>query len=138
MSTLVVDASVAAKWFLEEPDSAIAETYLASDASLLAPQLIHQEVAGAILRAYRTGRLGRPEAEAALRALGRMLASSAIGLFPNEGMQARAEAIALDLKHPLPDCLYLALAQREGAELITADAVFAQRAAPGFPFVRLL
>lgn len=31
-------------------------------------------------------------------------------------------SLALSLRHKVPDCLYLALAQREGAALATADA----------------
>lgn len=33
-----------------------------------------------------------------------------------------AMSLALSLRHKVPDCLYLALAQREGAALATADA----------------
>lgn len=50
----------------------------------------------------------------------------------------RAEAIALDLKQALKDCLYIALAERVGGELITSDTTLLARAAPHFPFVKPL
>ena len=33
----------------------------------------------------------------------------------------RALAIALDLRHPVYDCFYLALAEARGSRLVTAD-----------------
>ena len=43
-------------------------------------------------------------------------------------MIPEAVALATKLKHPLPDCLYLAVAIRAGAELVTADRPFHDRA----------
>jgi predicted nucleic acid-binding protein len=42
---------------------------------------------------------------------------------------AQALRLALSLGHKVPDCLYLALAEREGASLATADARLARLAA---------
>jgi predicted nucleic acid-binding protein len=42
-------------------------------------------------------------------------------LVPDEELRLRALEIALNLKHPIYDCFYLALAEREGAALISAD-----------------
>ena len=38
-----------------------------------------------------------------------------------ESLQEQALALAIDLKHPVYDCFYLALAERENAPLVTAD-----------------
>src|SRR5262245_39797495 len=54
---IVVDASIAAKWYLNEPGSAQAAAILTSDDVLLAPALIRLEVNGAIIRRYREGKL---------------------------------------------------------------------------------
>ena len=39
----------------------------------------------------------------------------------DEELRGRALAIAVDLNHPIYDCFYLALAEREHAPLISAD-----------------
>ena len=41
---------------------------------------------------------------------------------------AKALLLAITLKHAVPDCLYLALAEQEGAALATADARLASLA----------
>ena len=46
--TLVVDASVAVKWFLPEIDSDQALALLASDAVFHAPELLRLEIANAL------------------------------------------------------------------------------------------
>jgi predicted nucleic acid-binding protein len=53
----VVDASVAAKWFVAEPDSEKALALLDQGERFLAPSIIRVEVAGAISRRFREGRL---------------------------------------------------------------------------------
>ncbi len=40
---------------------------------------------------------------------------------PDRALQAEALALACHLDHPFVDCLYLALARREAAALLTAD-----------------
>lgn len=40
---------------------------------------------------------------------------------PDRHLQAEALALACHLNHPVYDCLYLALARREAATLISAD-----------------
>ena len=50
----------------------------------------------------------------------------------------RHRELALHLAHPLADCLYLALAERLGVALITADRAFARRAARRSNLVQIL
>jgi len=42
-------------------------------------------------------------------------------LEPDRHLQAEALALACHLNHPVYDCLYLALARREAASLISSD-----------------
>jgi predicted nucleic acid-binding protein len=51
-----------------------------------------------------------------------------IRLIEDERVVAQALRLALSLGHKVPDCLYLALAEREGAGLATADARLARLA----------
>jgi predicted nucleic acid-binding protein len=114
--TLVVDASVAALWVLEQDGSARA-SMLRDEGGLIAPSLIAAEIGSAIWKAVRRGAVTRAEALVAMEAV--LLPFEA--LFPTEQLRGRALALAMELEHPIYDCFYLALAERESAGLITAD-----------------
>ncbi len=43
-------------------------------------------------------------------------------IVPTEELAGAALRFAIDLRHPIYDCFYLALAEREEATLVTADA----------------
>ncbi|OHC81211.1 MAG: hypothetical protein A3G73_01560 [Rhodospirillales bacterium RIFCSPLOWO2_12_FULL_67_15] len=53
---VVVDASVAAMWFLPEPHSESAALLLDAKCELIAPDLMRLEVANALAQAARAGR----------------------------------------------------------------------------------
>lgn len=113
---LVLDASVAIKWFKEEPGSDIAER-VALSGDLVAPDLLLVEVGNAGWRAVRMGLMRREQTFAIPTALRRY-----IGEFrPIEPLVPRALAIAHMLDHPLYDCVYLALAESLARPVITAD-----------------
>jgi predicted nucleic acid-binding protein len=61
-----------------------------------------------------------------------------VALIPDDDDLPEACAIALELRHPVPDCLYLAAAWRLGSPLITADRRFARRAATRHAPVRVV
>jgi predicted nucleic acid-binding protein len=117
--TFVVDASVAVKWILPESGSSAAAALRKLNNDLSAPSLIAVEVGNALWRAVRRGSVTRSEAlegfEAALISLQ--------SLIPIEELRVRALTLAIELRHPIYDCFYLALAQRENALLVTADEV---------------
>jgi predicted nucleic acid-binding protein len=115
--TLVVDASVAAKWVLPEPGSAEAATLRTQDPDLIAPSLVVAEIGNAIWKTVLRGDTGRADAPNALRAAVRHYSR----LIADEMVVARAMELALELNHPIYDCFYLALAERERAPLISAD-----------------
>jgi predicted nucleic acid-binding protein len=114
---LVVDASVAVKWFVTEPGSQEALNLAHRDEPLIAPELIVAEVVNAMWRRIVTGAIEQSQAEDVPRALAEMFAE----LWPMTPLASRALAIAAELRHPAYDCLYLALAERENARLITSD-----------------
>jgi predicted nucleic acid-binding protein len=78
------------------------------------------------------------DVEITLRAWFRALADGDVALLPNEDHIEAAAKLALDMQHPLPDCLYLAAAERLGVALITADRAFARRAERRSDLVQLL
>jgi predicted nucleic acid-binding protein len=124
--SLIVDASMAVKWFVEEPGSAEAERLLERE-GLVAPSLILAEVANALWK--RVGRRAATleQAVVALDRIPRVLSE----LHAIEPLCAEAIRLAVQHDHPIYDCFYVALARREGAPLITADrkmAALAERA----------
>jgi predicted nucleic acid-binding protein len=136
---IVVDASIAAKWYLHEPGSQEAAALLRSASPLLAPALIRVEVTGAITRRHRQGLLSLERARQACELWDADLAGGALRLLPDETLIAPARAIAFQIRHAIQDCLYLATAAEAGAtRLVTANPTFHARAAPAFPIVDLL
>ena len=135
---IVIDASIAAKWYLHEPGSLEAAAFFTSDTTLLAPALIRIEVTGAILRRFREGLLSRERAVEACDMWDADLTAGAVQVVPDDELLAPARDIALRIKHAIQDCLYLAAAvEAGGARLVTADHTFHTRAAQAFPFVEL-
>ena len=135
---IVLDACIAAKWYLHEPGSEEAAALLTSSPVLIAPELIRVEVTGAILRRFREGLLSLDRAREACDLWDADLAGGAIRLVPDAKLLAAARAIALQIRHTIQDCLYLAAAVEAGRmRLVTADRTFHARAAKTFPFVDL-
>ncbi len=107
-------------------------------ATLIAPAHVAVEVASAITRRHRQGAIARIDAESALAKARRFFVQASIALTPDTQLLPRAEEVALDLKHALKDCLYVALAEREKCDLVTTDVTLLARAGAQFPFVRAL
>ncbi|MFZ0610404.1 MAG: type II toxin-antitoxin system VapC family toxin [Xanthobacteraceae bacterium] len=115
---LVVDASVAVKWVVPEVGSERATAIRAMDEDLIAPSLVYAEIGNAIWRAVLRGEMTAPEARQQLRAA----VAHYRHIVPLQDLADDALALATRLRHPIYDCFYLALADRERCALITADA----------------
>ena len=123
-AAIVVDASVALKWFVEEPDSGVARGLVASGATLIAPDLVVAEACNAAWRLARRGELVAAQADIVAADLALAFAE----LVPLAGLAASTTALARELDHPVYDCFYLALAVERDAVVVTADARFVARA----------
>ncbi|MDE0098771.1 MAG: type II toxin-antitoxin system VapC family toxin [Truepera sp.] len=115
---LVVDASVAIKWLVEEEGSETATRLLKGDHELHAPRLMVSEVTNALWRKARLGEIERGEAGTLAAAIAEM----PLHWYDDEVLGADAARLALALDRPVYDCVYLALAYRIGGQVVTADA----------------
>jgi predicted nucleic acid-binding protein len=134
----VVDASVAVKWLFEEQDSEAAEALLISagenNLKLVAPAILPAEVANALWKRMRRGDMDRRKT----LETGQRFEEICPLLLPIEDLVQRALELAIDSRHPVYDCLYVALAEGLPADLITADERLYRAFAHDFPGVHLL
>lgn len=115
MKPAVFDASVAVRAFIRGPRYRQAEAAIDRYA-MVAPALIVTEVANAIWKYHRRGDMDRATSLDVIRRF-----AVYPELRPDLTLQPEALQIACDYEHPVYDCLYIALARREGLPLISAD-----------------
>jgi predicted nucleic acid-binding protein len=125
---VVLDASVAVRWIVPERGSEEAAALLGESLAWLAPRLLVTEAASALRRKVSGGELSGDVASHALGTIVDAIDDGVIQLAEDEHLVAAALALAITLDRKLPDCLYLALAEREGAALATADRVLIRTA----------
>jgi len=128
---LVIDASVAVKWLIEEEGTPQALA-LRRVARLIAPDLITAECANIFWKKVQRGELIPEEALLAAR----LLQAADVELMPTRSLLEAATRVAIELDHPAYDCLYLALAVDRNCRLVTADERFRRklREGRGAPF----
>jgi predicted nucleic acid-binding protein len=129
---LVVDASVALKWYLKEEGRPEAMA-LRKRGDIIAPELIISETVNGLWKTVRRKLIPREQVDAAVRVLRKPFTD----LVPLHELAESAWVIAHELDHPAYDAFYLALAEREGCAFVTADARLAGKTA-GTRFAALI
>ena len=136
--SLVVDASVVAKWLLPEPDAdravALRERAEFEGVALLAPDVLAAEVASVVWKRVIRGQLEPIEAE-------RLFSTFALMsplLVRIDGLAHEALRLSLRFRRSVYDCLYLALAFRRSCDLVTADEKLFNALNGLVPHLRLL
>ena len=137
---IVLDASVAVKWYARESFTSDALDLLQDlHGNIAVPDIFLSEVIGALVR--------NANIEKTLRNASIASISRFASLFANKWVHAertdprkmeQASRLALDLGHPLKDCIYLALAMELGCDLVTCDTRFAAKAKGVWAGVRVL
>jgi predicted nucleic acid-binding protein len=117
---VVVDASVAIKWFVPEVHSGAARHLLRDGIALLAPDLIWAEVANALWRKWRDRELAAEHVEGILNDFRRY----PLRVCSGESLYDVAWPVARGSGRTFYDSLYLALAMSNGCRLVTADLRF--------------
>ena len=132
----VVDASIGFKWLVIEPltDKArrLRDGFRNAVHELLAPDRFSTEVANALAVAERRGRI--PAGPGVL--LLRDLLNTLPAIHPSlPDLLPRGYAISVQTQTSVYDCLYVALAERERCQLVSADDRLVRTLQPHFPFV---
>ena len=118
MGVCVVDASALLRLMTAQPEALELEEQLTAASLVIAPALLLTEVANVLWKLQRAKAL--PDG-ADPQGLLRTAAELVDHLEPDRSLQAEALALAIRLNHPVYDCLYLALARREAATLVSCD-----------------
>jgi predicted nucleic acid-binding protein len=136
VSLVVVDASVAAKWFLPENGEALVDQaaalldqYDRKEIQFVVPDLFYVEIASAIWKAVRVGRVSRAFGDQALV----LLTQREFATVPSLKLLDGAFQIAAEYERTVYDSLYVALAVQTKSQLITADERLANSLAAHFP-----
>jgi predicted nucleic acid-binding protein len=114
--TLVIDASIAVKWVVEEEGTPFA-LMLRRNHRFVAPDLLVPECANILWKKTHRGELTSAEASLAAGLLER----SDIELLPMRALFGKATELAVALDHPAHDCIYLSLAATRKLRFVTAD-----------------
>jgi predicted nucleic acid-binding protein len=131
----VLDSSVALKWVLAEVDAVKAlrlrDQSRAGIHDLIAPDIFPAELAHALARAERQRRISVADGWTHWRTA--MVDCPALNTYLP--LMPRAYAIASAARIGVYDCLYIALAEREGCDFITADARLVRNLQTSFSFI---
>lgn len=137
---IVFDASLALKWYFDEPGQHAAKAELARHGgAIVVPQVFLVEVTAALVRRANMDKTLRSEMEGSLAGFLALINERFITVDGTDtAATAQAATLALDLGHPLKDCIYLALAMKMGCELLTSDLRFATKARGTWSKIRVL
>lgn len=125
MNDIVIDANVAAALLLDLAYSEPARRAVAEAERIIAPDLILHEFANVLWKLVASARLSESFARQALAGLDVLVDDLVAG----RSIAQEALRIAVELRHPVCDCFYLALARERHAVLLTADRRLAARVA---------
>lgn len=115
--TLIIDASVAMKWFVQEDGSAAALGLLQSDERVIAPDLIIAEACNAAWKSMRRDEITLSQYREVLDGLAPLFDE----IVPGAELAHPAGEMARLLDHPVYDCFYVALADLRNGRMVTAD-----------------
>lgn len=133
---LVIDSSVAVKLVAPEDGQEEAYAMIRATSERVAPTLILAEAANTFWKKVGRGELSEAQAQAGVEVV-----ADVVTRFVDEGaLMPDALRMAIEISHPVYDCIYLVLAEREGCTLLTGDQRLVRklRATPYSSLVRPL
>ncbi len=125
---VIPDTNIVVKGFLDEEDSHSAKSLMYSPVQMIAPDLMLAEFFNAVWKKLRLGDITSAQAKKAIAEFRKELRGGLLELksAPFE-LFLRAFEMAKILRHPVYDCIFLALAEVTGGVVVTADAQFFRR-----------
>jgi predicted nucleic acid-binding protein len=136
VTAFVVDASVAAKWYLPEKDETLVTParrllgdYLRNDIEFMVPDIFWPEFGNIMWKAARVGRITADRSFSGVV----LLKDLKIPTYPSFDFLAEVLQIALVHGRTFYDSLYVALAVRTNTNLVTADERLANALAAHLP-----
>jgi predicted nucleic acid-binding protein len=136
VNTIVLDASIAAKWFLPangetlvEEANALLDQYVKGEVWLIVPDLFWPEIGNILWKAACRNRCTKESAEKAISSL----ATRKLPTISSEQLLPEALAIATAFDRTVYDSVYVALAITAKSQLVTADERLANALAARLP-----
>jgi predicted nucleic acid-binding protein len=116
---IIIDASVALKWVIDEEQHLDARRLVPLASRFTAPEIMLTEVANVLRKKVRRRELGQLQARVAIDGIRKVIPA----IEPTLRSAGRVLDLAIALDHHAYDCVYLALAERVDGVLVTADRV---------------
>ena len=136
MSVTIVDASIAAKWYLRGASESLKEQaddlllgYIGGKLRFVVPDLFFAEVANVLWKTIRLNRISKSAAMDAITSL----CGQNIPAVPSAGLLQSAFVIATTFDRSIYDSMYVALAIESKGEFVTADERLANALRSHFP-----
>jgi len=136
MNAYVLDASVAAKWFLPPAGETLCtealellHDFAGGRIRLSVPDLFWPEFGNTLWKSVRAGRMSRKSAEESMAAAEQLGMKTA----PSAPLLQDAFSIAATFDRTVYDCIYVALAVATARPVVTADERMANALAARFP-----
>jgi predicted nucleic acid-binding protein len=136
VTAYVLDASVAAKWFLPQRDEPLSseavhilKRFASGQLHLSVPDLFWPELGNILGKSVQSGRISEVSAHEAIESL----AELNIPTTPTRLLISDALLIAVNSRRTVYDSVYVALAVASGQALVTADERLANALAARFP-----
>lgn len=135
MDNVVVDSSIAIKWFVTEPYSTeahhILTAYRDGTITFLAPDLLYAEFGNILWKKCRIQGMSNSDANEILNTF----AAISMTITSSESLLNDAFLLAMTHQRTVYDSLYMALSAREQCPFITADERFFNAVGSVFPTI---
>ncbi len=132
MPNLVIDSSVALKWFVTEPYTAearrILDGYRRGDFTFLAPDLIYAEVGNVLWKKHHFQGLSAADAQQIITEF----QTVSFVITPTAKLLDHAFRLAVTHQRTVYDSVYLALSEQESCQVVTADERLVSAVRPRF------
>ncbi len=139
MNRIVIDASVALKWYLDDENLGtkainILTHYISNEINLIAPSLIEYEVMNGLKIAQKRGRIDKKSLQSGIEGFFNL----EISLFNASHFSDKVLDVVNSYDISSYDASYIALAENEKSSFVTADKVLYNKVRKKLKYVKWL